>query len=463
MVEHTRTLDFKIAFAIGLGTMIAAGIFSLSGTAVAAIGSSAVIAFVIAALIAGVTAAAYSEFASIYSENGGGYLFCSRTFEDRDLLTYAIGMSLFLGYTGTTAFYLATMDEWFFEFVLPEWLHVLPHGTTGVLAAVLLGVLNARGTEESGGFQLIVTGAKVAVLFAFIGGALAFRGPTTAVTEFTTGFTGGAVDILTISALAFITFFGFSAIAASAGEIIEPQKTVPRAIAASMVTVTILYAFVIVAMVNSPVPPAVIARQGETAMGEVAAGLLGSIGRSLIVAGAIFSMVSASNASILAASSIGSLMGRQGQAPRRFSRIHRAYGTPFWSVATATALIVALIAVFIGVFPSEGGAPLGLNLGLTALTGFATLNLLMPLAVVNIALIVSRRRFPDIKRGFNVPGVPVVPLVGVLANLGLVYNLPIDGVVTGLVLTAALVLGYVVWGGAPGREELFQEVVPEPA
>ena len=464
MVQHTRTLDFKIAFAIGLGTMIAAGIFSLSGTAVAAIGSSAVIAFVIAALIAGVTAAAYSEFASIYSENGGGYLFCSRTFEDRDLLTYAIGMSLFLGYTGTTAFYLATMDEWFFEFVLPEWLHVLPHGTTGVLTAVLLGVLNARGTEESGGFQLLVTGAKVAVLIAFIGGAFTFRGPTTAVTEFTTSFSSGAVDILTISALAFITFFGFSAIAASAGEIIEPQKTVPRAIAASMVTVTILYAFVIVAMVNSPVPAEIIAEQGETAMGEVAAGFLGPIGRSLIVAGAIFSMVSASNASILAASSIGSLMGRQGQAPRRFSRIHPEYGTPFWSVATATAAIIVLIAVFIGVLPAEGGlgAAVGLQLGLTALTGFATLNLLLPLAVVNVALIVSRRRFPDIQRGFSVPGVPVVPVVGILANLGLIYNLPLEGVVTGLVLTGVLVVAYVVWGGAPGRKELRREVPYEP-
>src|SRR6056297_3768912 len=114
MVEHTRTLNFKIAFVIAAG-------------------------------VAGVTAAAYSEFASVYSENGGGYLFTSRTFEDRDLLTYAVGMSLFLGYTGTTAFYLATMDEWVFEFVLPEWLHVLPHGTSGVLVALLLGGLNARG------------------------------------------------------------------------------------------------------------------------------------------------------------------------------------------------------------------------------------------------------------------------------------------------------------------------------
>ncbi|RLN01824.1 amino acid permease [Haloarcula sp. Atlit-7R] len=463
MVEHTRTLDFKIAFAIGLGTMIAAGIFSLSGTAVAAIGSSAVIAFVIAAVIAGVTAAAYSEFASVYSENGGGYLFCSQTFEDRDLLTYSIGMSLFLGYTGTTAFYLATMDEWVVRFLLPEALHFLPHGTAGVATAVLLGVLNARGTEESGSFQLLVTGAKVAVLLAFIGGAFAFRGPSVAVSKFAGNFGGGPVDILTISALAFITFFGFSAIAASAGEIIEPKRTVPRAIAASILTVTVLYALVIVAMVNSPIPAEVIAQEGETAMGRVAASFLGSIGESLIVAGAIFSMVSASNASILAASSIGSLMGTRGQAPRRFSRIHPDYGTPSWSVATATATIVALIVFFIALFPAEGGlfSGLGLHLGLNALTGFATLNLLLPLAVVNVALIYSRRRFPDITRGFRVPGVPVVPVIGVLANLGLIYNLPPKGVVTGLVLTGAMVVVYLAWGGAPETEDLLREVVPE--
>jgi len=459
MVEHTRTLDFKIAFAIGLGTMIAAGIFSLSGTAVARIGSSAVVAFVIAALVAGVTAAAYSEFASVYAENGGGYLFCSRTFEERDLLTYAIGMSLFLGYTGTTAFYLATMDEWFFRFVLPEPLHALPHGTTGVAAAVLLGVLNARGTEESGTFQLLVTGAKVAVLFAFVGGAFAFRGPTTALDTFAAGFQAEPVNVLAVAALAFITFFGFSAIAASAGEIIEPRRTVPRAIAASIVTVTVLYAFVIVAMVNSPVPAEIIASEGETAMGRVAASFLGPVGRSLIVAGAIFSMVSASNASILAASSIGSLMGQRGQAPRRFSRIHSIYRTPFWSVATATALIVALIVAFIALFPAEGAALGGLNLGLTALTGFATLNLLLPLAVVNVALVYSRRRFPDVERGFRVPGVPLVPAVGVLANLALIYNLPTDGVLTGLVLTGVLVGAYLLWGGEPEVEELVERVV----
>ncbi|MFT4946456.1 MAG: APA family basic amino acid/polyamine antiporter [Natronomonas sp.] len=461
MVEHTRTLDFKIAFAIGLGTMIAAGIFSLSGTAVAEIGSSAVIAFVIAAVIAGITAAAYSEFASIYSENGGGYLFTSRTFEDREFLTYGIGMSLFLGYTGTTAFYLATMDEWFFRFIIPGGLGWLPHGTTAVAAALLLGTLNARGTEESGTFQLIVSGAKVAVLFAFIGGAFAYRGPSTAVGNFTAQFSTDVVGILSISALAFITFFGFSAIAASAGEIIEPRKTVPRAIVASIVTVTILYALVIVAMTNSTVPPEIIAEEGETAMGEVAAGFLGPFGRSLIVAGAVFSMVSASNASILAASSIGSLMGRRGQAPRAFARIHTRFNTPFWSVTAATGTIVALIVVFIALFPAEGGlAPI--DLGLTVLTGFATFNLLLPLAIVNGALIYHRRAFPDIERGFRVPGVPVVPIIGIIANLGLITNLPPRGIVTGGGFTAVLIGAYVVWGGGQEIEELVQRVGSPP-
>jgi len=473
MVEHRRTLDFKIAFAIGLGTMIAAGIFSLSGTAVAAIGSSAVVAFVIAAVVAGLTAASYSEFASIYAENGGGYLFSARTF-DHETLVYAVGAMLFLGYTGTTAFYLATMDEWFFRFILPESLHVLPHGTTGVVAALLLGTLNARGTEESGTFQLLVTGAKVAVLIAFVAGAFSFRGPTVALSTFATQFSTDAVSIVTIAALAFITFFGFSAIAASAGEIIEPRKTVPRAIAASIVTVTVLYALVIVAMVNSPVPAEVIAQEGETAMGRVAAGFLGPLGRSLIVAGAVFSMVSASNASILAASGIGSLMGRQGQAPRPFSRIHTRYGTPFWSVMATTATIVAMIAVFIGLFPADGGlVPVDLTvslpalgrltlteLGLTTLTGFATLNLLLPLSVVNVALIYSRRRFPDLERGFRVPGVPAVPVLGILANLALISNLPVKGVIVGLVLIGVVLAAYFVWGGAPSVEEMFERTVP---
>ena len=457
MAEHTRTLGFRVAFALGLGTMIAAGIFSLSGTAVAAVGSSAVISFVIAAVIAGITAASYSEFASIYSENGGGYLFSSRTFEN-DKLLFAVGVSLFLGYCATTAFYLATMGEWFHQFIIPHGVPI-PHGVIAILTAVLLGYLNAQGTEESGTFQIIVTAAKVAVLIVFIGGAFAWAGPAEATGTFVNEFQSDAGGIISIAAVAFITFFGFSAIAASAGEIIEPKKTVPKAIAASILTVTVLYIFVIVAMVNSPIPPQVVARQGETAMGKVAAAFLGTFGKWLIVAGAVFSMVSASNASILAASGIGSLMGRQGQAPRRLSRIHPDYGTPFWSVVATTATISTLVFVFIGLFPAEGGLGL-LHLGLNDLTGFANLNLLAPLAVVNVALIVSRRRYPDMERPLKVPFSPWVPALGIVANIALIYNLPRTGIAVGLVVEAVLVALYLGWGGAPDVDELIKEAVP---
>ncbi|ADJ15552.1 amino acid permease [Halalkalicoccus jeotgali] len=467
MVEKTRTLDFKIAFALGLGTMIAAGIFSLSGRAVYEIGSSAVIAFVIAALIASITAASYSEFASIYSENGGGYLFSSRTF-DNEYLLFGIGASLFMGYCATTAFYLGTMDHWVEQFVFGPALELvglgeihLPGGVWGILTALLLGGLNAQGTEESGTFQLMVTGAKVAVLFAFIGGAVAYAGPAQATATFATGFEfGDPAGIVSIAALAFITFFGFSAIAASAGEIIEPRKTVPKAIAASIVTVTVLYTFVIVAMVNAPVDDSVL-RAGETAMGTVAASFMGPAGQALIVAGAIFSMVSASNASILAASSIGDLMGRQGQGPRSFSRIHQEYNTPFWSIVAVTGMIVALIAVFVGLFPAEGGlsGAVPFALGLEGLTGFANMNLLAPLAVVNVALIVNRRRFPDIERPFSVPASPWLPIVGVLANLALITNLPPVGIAVAVLVEAVLVCVYLLWGGAPDRDELINETV----
>jgi len=476
MVEHTRTLGFKIAFAMGLGTMIAAGIFSLSGTAVSQIGSSAVIAFIIAAVVAGITAASYSEFASIYAENGGGYLFSSQTFEDRELLVYGIGASLFLGYTGTTAFYLATMDEWFFQFIIPKTLALpgfvpmldaltLPHGTVGVVAALLLGALNARGTEESGAFQLIVTSAKVAVLLVFIGGAVAFVGPVGSAAEFTGSFQSEPVGIVSIAATAFITFFGFSAIAASAGEIINPRETVPKAIAASMITVTVLYTLVIVALVNVPAEHKELLNLGETAMGEVAQVFIGPAGQLLIVAGAVFSMVSASNASILAASGIGSLMGRQGQAPRRFSRIHPQFGTPFWSVSSATGVIVGLIVLFIAVIPHHLTLPvLGeVDMGLSGLTGFATFNLLLPLSAVNLALIYSRRKYPELDRPFRVPLVPLLPALGIVANLALISNLPIAGVLTGVLVVIGVVVGYVVWGGAPHVEELFEEIEPASA
>jgi nucleotide-binding universal stress UspA family protein len=331
---------------------------------------------------------------------------------------------------------------------------------SATVVALALGGLNARGTEESGAFQVLVTGAKVAVLLAFIGGAAAHRPVSASLGNFTAAFQWDLPGILEVAALAFITFFGFSAIAASAGEIKNPNETVPKAIAASIATVTVLYTLVIVAMVNSPVPAEVVAEQGETAMGAVAESFLGSWGFGLIVAGAIFSMVSASNASILAASRIGYLMGREGRAGRRFQRIHPKYGTPAVSVAACTFTIVVLAVLFTGVF-GHGGLG-GLSLGLPALTGFANVNLLVPLSVVNVALVASRLRSPDVERPFEVPGSPLVPALGIAANLALIASLPFDGVVAGFLGIVVFLAVYAVWGGGLPVSEVTGLVSPAP-
>jgi nucleotide-binding universal stress UspA family protein len=98
---------------------------------------------------------------------------------------------------------------------------------------------------------------------------------------------------------------------------------------------------------------------------------------------------------------------------------------------------------------------------LIALSGCATPNLSLTLAVVSLAFIVHRRRSRHIQRGVLVPGVPLVPVLGIVANLGLVYNLPRRGVAVGLILTGVLIVAYLVWGGAPDIEELIREV-PSP-
>ncbi|MGI8494458.1 MAG: amino acid permease, partial [Pyrinomonadaceae bacterium] len=103
--------------------------------------------------------------------------------------------------------------------------------------------------------------------------------------------------IASTATLVFVTFFGFSAIAASAGEVKNPVKTIPRAIFLSMGIVTVLYIFIILVILAAN-----LSEYNEAAMGRAAELFLGGIGGMVIVGGGLFSMVSATNASIMAGS-----------------------------------------------------------------------------------------------------------------------------------------------------------------
>lgn len=416
--ELSRDLGLTSALAIGVGTMIAAGIFTLSGLAVRNVGSAAIVAFLLAGLIALLTALTYCEFVALYPESGEGYLYARRTFQP--LIAYFVGFALFLGYTSSCAFYIASLSSYFQEFI---WKSSFP-ALSGVAVLAALTLLNVKGTRESGHFQVVVTVVKVLLLMWFIVGGL---GSVTA-SEVVDKFSTDMAKIGGTAALVFVTFFGFSAIAASAGEVKQPIKTIPRAIFLSMGIVTALYSLVVLVVIAAG-----LTEYSEAAMGTAARQFLGPIGGMVIVAGALFSMISASNASIMAGSRVMLSMSRLGHFPRDFGTVNPRTRTPIVSLT----LVGGVILVF------------AISLPLEDLAHFADTVLLLALILVNAALIAHRRRFPDLERPFRVPLVPLLPALAIVANLYLLAQImhhPAPMLMAGTCLVLGIA-GFVAWKG----------------
>ncbi len=480
--ELNRDIGIVGAIALGVGTMIAAGIFVLSGLAVSNVGAMAIVAFLIAAVVASFTAFAYAEFSAIYPESGGGYAYVSNTF-DTDL-TYIVGWSMILGYPASAAFYLASFSDWFHGFIVPlmatRLQEALPFWISGLIILAFLVALNLKGTEESGKFQIVVTALKVALIILFLyGGLQAFR--TDIIVESVIENSQTLEDYRNIgltSALVFITFFGFEAIATNAEEIEEPGRNVPRAIFISMGFVTVVYALVVLVvtlavnnvnlagqepflqfladvegLAGTAEAEAFIRDRGEVAMGRAAQYFLGDIGFYVIIVGALFSMLSAANATILAGSRVKLAMSRREHLPDRFQSLHDSFGTPYWSVLLTGGLIVLFVLFFTVAFPSEEGyhlGPVNFHFGIEAIAHFADFMLLFGLIAVNIAIVSSRRKRPDIDRPFKVPGVPWVPILAVIANLVLLVNVEPSAFILGVL---AEIIGVVVWVTLIGKTE----------
>ena len=425
--ELHRSLGFATALAIGVGTMIAAGIFTLSGLAIRNVGSSAIISFVLAAFVSLFTALTYCEFVSIYPKSGEGYLYARKTYIAP--VAYLVGIALFLGYISSCSFYLSSLSTYFQEFV---W-HTPFEKLSGVVFLIALILLNIKGSEESGTFQVVVTVAKVALLIWFIAGGLKFFSVDQVIDKVSTDI----VQIVQTSTLVFITFFGFSAIAASAGEVKNPVKNIPKAIFWSMGIVSILYIFVVLVIITSD-----LTEYNEAAMGIAAKKFLGNIGGMVIVGGGIFSMISASNASIMAGSRVALAMSELGHLPKLMGKIHPSFNTPWISVLGVGGLIL----IFTVLLPLED------------LAHFADTVLLFALIMVNLALIIHRRRFPHMERPFKVPLYPLTPIIGILANLYLFIQLlnhpmPLS---LALITIAVGIAGFLYWKGTLPDEEGFE-------
>ncbi|MEL7222836.1 MAG: amino acid permease, partial [Bacteroidota bacterium] len=233
------------------------------------------------------------------------------------------------------------------------------------------------------------------------------------------------------------TFFGFSAIAASAGEVIDPVKTIPRAIFISMIVVTVLYTMVVLVVLFAG-----LTEYTESSMGAAAQRFLGSWGGYVIIGGALFSMISASNASIMAGSRVVLSMSQLRHLPKEIGVINAETRTPI----IAVILVGGAILVFSLILPLED------------LSYFANTVLLIALILVNAALIVHRRKYPDMERPFRVPLVPLLPALGIVANLYLIWQIFQYPVPFFMAIGALLLgmLGFFAWKSTQAEADAIQ-------
>jgi APA family basic amino acid/polyamine antiporter len=244
-VQLSRHLGVFDATMIGVGAMIGAGIFVLTGIATGFAGPAAVIAFALNGVVTMFTALSYAELASAIPEAGGGYSYIKKVMPNA--VAFASGWMLWFAYIIACSLYAKAFGSYFLEF-FEQQLPVATHTLVGFLGneasvallTLLIGLffitINIIGTHASGKAENVITIAKLVVLGAFIffGYRQVFNAPDVAMENFVPLFPNGFTGILAAMGLTFIAFEGYDLIATVSEEVKDPRRTIPKAILYSL-------------------------------------------------------------------------------------------------------------------------------------------------------------------------------------------------------------------------------------
>jgi APA family basic amino acid/polyamine antiporter len=420
--ELERTIGLTGALAIGIGTMIGAGIFVFPGLAAQNAGLAATLSFAIGGAIALLVALPTSELATAMPRSGGGYYFVSRGLGTA--YGAVVGLGLWLGLMFASAFYLVGLGH-YASAVLAELGVVLgfsPVIATGLVFGVALTAVSIGGTENTSAIQNVVVGILLVVLTVFLSygvlDAVGVFGRETAPEGF---FSQGYFPVLSTAALVFTSYLGFAQVATVAGEIEDPGRNLPAAMVGSVVVVTVFYV-VTIFVATSAFGAERLGEFGETAMVEVARDLLGTAGAVAILGAGLLATFSSANASILSASRSVYALSRDALLPRKASEVNLRYGTPHVALLSAGGPILVLVAT-------------GQTELLAEVASF--LHLVM-YGLMCVTLVVLRRRDPEwYDPSFEVPGYPALPVAGAVASFALVAFMQPASIAVGVVVMAA--------------------------
>ena len=403
--ELERTLGLSGGLAIGIGTMIGAGIFVFPGLAAGRAGPAAAASFAIGAVVALLVALPASELATAMPKSGGGYYYISR-----GLGTFAgtvVGLSLWFGLVFATAFYLVGFGYYAVD-TLGEVGLAVGDSLVVPLALVVGGgftVLNVTGTENAAKLQNGIVALLLSILGVFlIYGGLDAVGLVGEPSTPETFAPFGSLPVLTTAALVFTSYLGFAQVATVAGEMRRPGRNLPLAMVGSVVVVGVLYVATIFVS-TSAFGSTQLEAFGETAMVEVGRHYLGDVGAIAIVFGGLLATMSSANASVLSTSRAIYAVSKDALLPRWASRINLRFGTPHVALGLAGGPVLVLVAT--------GRVEL--------LAEVASFLHLVLYGLICVALIALRRDEPEwYDPDFRVPGYPVVPVLGAAASFALI-------------------------------------------
>jgi len=416
-VAFAQDLGLFDASMIGIGAMIGAGIFVLTGIAAGVAGPAALLAFILNGFVTLLTALSYAELASSYPQSGGGYAYIRKAFPGP--VGFISGWMLWFCYVIACSLYALGFGSYFWEF-LHNYFPLLSEAAFGVvgggMALILVTVaisvavilINMRGTALTGKLENLLTVAKMIILaiFIFYGLKQMMNIPTQAVSSFKPFMPQGFSGVVLAMGLTFIAFEGYDLIATVAEEIKEPKKTIPLATMISLSVTIVFYLLIVVVCIGAIVPETgssweFLGKYQETAIVKAAESFMPFFGVPLIIFGGLLSTLSALNATILASSRVAFCMGRDKMLPVSLAAIHETRRTPHVAVAVTGAIMVVMAILF----------PIHI------IGSAASVMFLLTFALVNLSLISLRRKFPEVKAGFRVPWYPVTPIVAIVLNL----------------------------------------------
>ncbi|VCU69248.1 putative amino acid permease YhdG [Pigmentiphaga humi] len=400
---------------LGVGAVVGSGIFILTGTGSLIAGPALSLSFVLAAVACFFSALSYAEFSSSLPVSGSVYTYVYATLGE--LPAWLIGWILILEFGLAASAVAAGWSGYLQSLVaglglhLPEALRAAPGAAAGsgslfnlpaflVLAAVT--ALLSLGIRQSKRVNNAMVVIKILVVVLFIA-----AGASHVRTENWTPFMPyGMGGVYAGAALMFYAFIGFDAVASSAEEVRNPQRSLPLGILGSLLICTVLYVLVTLVMTGI-VPYRDFASNADHPV-SLALQRTGQLGLAGVVdLGAILGMTTVILVMSYGLTRILYAMARDGLLPRRLASLHPRYATPFaltWSVGLVFALVAGLVP-------------------LAVLAELINIGTLAAFSLISLAVIVLRKTHPGLQRGFRCPGVPYVPLAAVACCVFLIAHL----------------------------------------